>query len=605
MKLKFTYRLLTMLSAFLILASILLVSCGVCEHNYKDGVCADCGATDPDYVPPCSHIFKEGVCTECGEADPDYDEPCAHSFSDGECVHCGEPCAHNYVNGVCIICIRVCPHDYKDGVCAECGNVCLHSYSYGSCVGCGIPCPHIFVNGACAKCDAPCEHSYEDGACTVCGAEDPDYLRKDAGRRFYTELVNKYKSLVLYKATNAELPPKGDSEADYVDALYEVVGEFQPYSRFGYSYRDLDGDGYVELLLIENTNRIYALFTIENEAPRLVTTFPQGMGYLTRKGEIFYNVKRFDSNGQIFLSYNITRLEGGRLVGISYGWEDADEDYTTTGDEIYFAIEDGVRRELSYEEYKAYRTPYTYYWESSTRLTKLADLCYNPALGTELLTEHVADFSSYDAIIKTFGLILSDVAGGRLSRTDFIAGDYDEGMIFESEEDFVIYNRLIAACTLASNSSRYGYAEQDLNGDGVSELVVLDANYNVLAIFTLSRDVPVLLDSYDDLRRAFIDDEGLIHVEVTMVPGSEDDREYFVYEIKDGAMVIRIAIGIERDPSGESDRIYDLSGGARVNIEKVLWDELYARFAKDIGSSTYGQYTEENSGLTFKELLAD
>ena len=117
--------------------------------------------------------------------------------------------------------------------------------------------------------------------------------------------------------------------------------------------------------------------------------------------------------------------------------------------------------------------------------------------------------------------------------------------------------------------------------------------------------MPVLLDSYDDLRRAFIDDEGLIHVGVTMVPGGEDDREYFVYEIKDGAMVIRIAIGIERDPSGESDRIYDLSGGARVDIEKVLWDELYARFAKDIGSATYGQYTEENSGLTFTELLAD
>lgn len=603
MKLKFTYRLVLLIS-LLALLSLALISCGACEHDYLEGICKRCGEVDPDYEPPCEHSYEDGVCTGCGATDPDYDPPCTHSYSDGVCVNCGAVCTHNYINGVCIVCIRICPHDYEEGVCTECGNVCLHSYSNGSCLGCGIPCPHVFVGGACAKCEMPCEHSYEDGACTVCGAEDPEYLRKDAGRRFYTELVNEYKSLVLYKLTNSELPPRGDSEPDYTDALYEVVGHFQPYSRFGYSYRDLDGDGYVELLLTENTNRIYALFTVKDEAPVLVTTFPQGMGYLTREGEIFYNVKEFDSDGQIFLSYSITRLEGGRLVGISYGWEDADENYTTTGDEVYFAIENGVKRELSYAEYKAYRTPYTYYWESSTRLTKLADLCYNPALGTELLTEHVADFSSYSAITKTFGLIISDVAGGRLSRSDFIAGDYDEGMIFESEEDFIIYNRLIAACVLASDSSRYGYAERDLNGDGVNELVILDANYNVLAIFTLLDGAPVLLDSYNDMRQAFIDSDGLIHVGVSTVPGGEDDREYFVYEIKDGALVTKTAIGIEFGSSGEVSRTYELSGDTETDIEKALWDELYAEFVKDIGGSAYGQYTKENSGLTFTELLA-
>ena len=40
-------------------------------HNFGDGVCAICGVSDPDYVPPHTHSFVEGKC-ECGEIDPTY-----------------------------------------------------------------------------------------------------------------------------------------------------------------------------------------------------------------------------------------------------------------------------------------------------------------------------------------------------------------------------------------------------------------------------------------------------------------------------------------------------------------------------------------------------
>ena len=40
-------------------------------HSFGDGVCAICGASDPDYVPPHTHSFVEGKC-ECGEIDPTY-----------------------------------------------------------------------------------------------------------------------------------------------------------------------------------------------------------------------------------------------------------------------------------------------------------------------------------------------------------------------------------------------------------------------------------------------------------------------------------------------------------------------------------------------------
>ena len=70
-------------------------------HNYVEGVCSACGATDPDYVPPHTHNFVEGKC-ECGETDPNYVPPHTHEFVDGKC-ECGEtdpdyvaPCEHEY-----------------------------------------------------------------------------------------------------------------------------------------------------------------------------------------------------------------------------------------------------------------------------------------------------------------------------------------------------------------------------------------------------------------------------------------------------------------------------------------------------------------------------
>ena len=43
------------------------------EHSFTDGKC-ECGADDPNYVPPHEHEFVEGKC-ECGETDPEYVAP--------------------------------------------------------------------------------------------------------------------------------------------------------------------------------------------------------------------------------------------------------------------------------------------------------------------------------------------------------------------------------------------------------------------------------------------------------------------------------------------------------------------------------------------------
>lgn len=57
-----------------------------CTHNYVNGVCTKCNASQPGYVPEpepdpepdipdvpeCTHSYVDGVCTQCGAEDPNY-----------------------------------------------------------------------------------------------------------------------------------------------------------------------------------------------------------------------------------------------------------------------------------------------------------------------------------------------------------------------------------------------------------------------------------------------------------------------------------------------------------------------------------------------------
>ncbi len=517
----------------LVIAFTALTACGGCKHKYVDGVCSECGEADPDYKAPCSHSYTDGVCSKCGASDPDYIPPCAHSYVKGACTLCGEAC----------------------------------------------------------------DHSYSEGVCSVCGAEDPDYIPADGGASMYEDIVEKFQYLILYKHLNEELPPKGSNEPFYVDALYEVAGEYNPSIEMGYAFRDIDGDGYSELLLMGRESRIYGMFTILNKEPALVATFQQGMGYIDPDGMIFYNSKEFgDNGGQIALEYHMTYLVDGQLVGVEYGWVDVDQDT------IYYCVsEDGVRTELSYDEYKLYKNAYEYYWNYPTRLTRLNGFRFYTALIDSANPVVTADFSTYDAIINTFGLMYSHVAEGKYEKTKWTGGAYDSKMLFSSEEDYALYNKIIAACVLVQNNSKavFGYALKDLNGDGADELILLDSKFYVLAIFTEIDGKPILLDTYTDLRSAFIDKNGYIHVAQRVIPGGENDYEYFVLEAGAGELVCKTAIGVKYSADATQDKIYKIVDGTAVNVEQAEWDALYAEYLADIGNTEFNTYTKNEAGLTF------
>ena len=465
-------------------------------------------------------------------------------------------------------------------------------------------------------------HNFVDGTCTACPELDPDYIPADGGKSWYDDVVARYKYLILYKSQNQELPPLEESPAYYEDALRQVAAYYGPETDLGFAYKDINGDGRLELLLMGIDTRIYALFTIANRQPVAVRVFQDGMGYLAPDGMVFSNTKVFDENtNQLAMGCHMEYLVGTELVGFEYGWVDGDNNYATPDDEVYYKVENGVRTEIDHDtEYKALRDhDYEYYWSYSTRLTKLSNLKYSSALIDSIGATITADFSTYDAIINTFKLMRTEVVGTKYDRSKWTSGQYDNSMLFNSYEDFVIYNRILGAIALnqsSTSSSKFGHILKDLNGDGVNELILLDKYVSskrsaVFAIFTLVDDKPVLLDTYTDLHYACIGADGLIYVADRHIPGAKKDLEYTVYKVENGALtgVASFGYNCDKDTKGAQNSWYKIVDGEAVSIEQEEYTELHTLYIAPIHKTTnatnFGKFTYTNLIEEFVEIVIE
>ncbi|HBA69448.1 MAG TPA: hypothetical protein DCZ40_08845 [Lachnospiraceae bacterium] len=127
-------------------------------HHYVDGKCTDCGQKDPDHthsytesitkeptcteagektytcgcgdsyteeIPAKGHNYKDGICSECGEKDPDHKHSYTESITkEPTCTEAGEKtytcgCGDSYTEAV----PATGKHNYVDGTCTDCGAV--------------------------------------------------------------------------------------------------------------------------------------------------------------------------------------------------------------------------------------------------------------------------------------------------------------------------------------------------------------------------------------------------------------------------------------------------------------------------------------------------
>ena len=146
--------------------------------------CGNCGYTTYAEIPALDHNYVDGVCTRCGASDPDA-QPTPGGTDEPD-----EPHVHTEVADK-----AVAPTCTKNGLtegshCAVCGEVIVaqrtvpapgHELSYHA--GQAATCTQAGWNAyeTCGNCgyttyaEIPAlDHNYVDGVCTRCGASDPD-----------------------------------------------------------------------------------------------------------------------------------------------------------------------------------------------------------------------------------------------------------------------------------------------------------------------------------------------------------------------------------------------------------------------------------------------
>jgi hypothetical protein len=154
-----------------------------------------------------------------------------------------------------------------------------------------------------------------------------------------------------------------------------------------------------------------------------------------------------------------------------------------------------------------------------------------------------ADFSTYEKVLDTYKKIVS--LFGDFNIAQWTMGDYDNLFTFGCDGDYKTYNLLLRRGSSAAPSTErfgsvypengddaYGYSYTDLNGDGKDELVLLNDEYDIIAIFTEKDGKAVLWElPVSGAYRLWSD--GKIRTDAS----STYILQYSIYAVKDGLPV--------------------------------------------------------------------
>lgn len=365
-------------------------------------------------------------------------------------------------------------------------------------------------------------------------------------------IIEQYCALVKMKDKGA--PLSADERGEFAEVIRSVVEACANPKIMGYAIKDINRDGNRELFLMENNCRIHAIFTeYEGRAKHIVTIDTMGSAVLGTYGEI-YSYHPGDEKRMAL--YRVGEIKDGEYDYFEFGYE-----YPEGSDEaVKIYIEDGVKTELTYEMSLNYNNIYAGYLAANgSEYTKAKGLYFVSALDTEPSNAPYLGFSTYEEIIDSFKKITELYA--EFSKLDWLYyAKYDGIYRFASEEDYVIYNALLGNGSAYGRylsalghdvkdkvHTAFGYCMLDMNGDGVDELVLLQDNYEILAIFTMRDGRPVFLNEQIDGAITHVDSNGRIYTDAWNGSGYPAGYEFNVYEICDGTVrrVLGFSVGAE------------------------------------------------------------
>ena len=152
-----------------------------------------------------------------------------------------------------------------------------------------------------------------------------------------------------------------------------------------------------------------------------------------------------------------------------------------------------------------------------------------------------------------------------------------------------------------------GYSVKDLNGDGVDELILLNSEYYIMAIFSYADGKPVLLGNYWSRNSCWIDGDGLLHNNGS---GGADYSTNAVYKIANGGKSLELIAefgtnGHEWINDLAYTKYYKVVDGEEVSITESECTALAEQYGKYFGSVSGAEATKQYSGLTFTSLYTE
>ena len=431
-------------------------------------------------------------------------------------------------------------------------------------------------------------------------------------QELYADIISQYTTLLTAKQKGETLvAPNTDGmsadQAAIAQTVFRIVdGMNEKYvERYGYGYRDCDGNGIPELLLFPDFGRaVMALFTVsDGKAVLLASNLTDPNNVYLSNGNIFFSksglflmMQREEDGSVATATYSCFRVAGDKLA------------YETVYGEVYdyekkeilqnFQMVNGERVSIDREAFMELNLEYTQIRDGFTNMgiLKLQAPCiYLPLVDQGIEeTRPVADFSSYAAIIETVKAISASIEN--FSRQEWENGKYDHLFACATETDFDYYNRFLYIIYRGSYSP-FGYDEIDLNGDGKDELVFLTEDCTIVAVFTQKNGTPVMLKSLLQNEEGWLDENGYIHIDRS----DYYELEYSVYKVTaNGSFELVYNIFI----SERGDR-YLTRDGKKEKITFVESLEIYDEYCCYPPYLTPSEYSRTVTDLTYTPLCAN
>ena len=414
----------------------------------------------------------------------------------------------------------------------------------------------------------------------------------------YDEIIDEFRTMLTEE-------PARDSTAEQTAdpiraALAEVAARCEDPSVMAYSLHDINDDGTEELLLTEiGGTDIYAIFTMKGKDAVLLDVFKQGV--IKQDGCIYY-VKESETQ----TTYHKNYLVDGVLTGLTYGYEGSDP--SAEGDSDYFKIENGIRTELTREEYLDILGSHQFLFMPMH--SKQTGIFAIPMLEEKTAEEPpLLKIRTYDDVLALCRVILDDHCAS-YKRGEWTDGAYDTIYTFEDARTYTLFSRLLHAFGETKSqenpltSKTLGYDMLDLNGDGTDELILMEDNYSLKAILTLRGDLPVLLLTSTEYI-GYISADGYVHGTRNAPDNNAASAyQYCMWEIRDSHSPLIICLEEAYLPIEGIRNNIQVNYGKRTELSDDAYDTLRQQCDPLPDNYKSQEYTRAFSGLTFHPLLS-